>query len=311
MLETIVLSGGPSAIAAERPTPIDTPDVGFTLNTGSRNRISLPTSGSWRGPRWTPRTSRMSRSSVADAGGAATRDGGSAARAAATGPAVAPASAAATSIGNACLGERMRAPADRVGPLAHTPPGGVGEWDLGPPLRSTRARHSDLGPMALAARPGILPESPGRSPQCWRARDDGGTTMLTRIAVALALLLGVAHASPPQREVSASRVERLTAIVQKIDVQTREMTLKGEDGAETTFKVAKDVRNLDKVKVGDEVSVTFDQALTLWILGADEAGPQLSVGTDVYRAAPGEKPSGLMTADVTGVATVEQIAADK
>src|SRR5512133_1022877 len=287
MLETIVLSGGPSAIAAERPTPIDTPDVGFTLNTGSRNRISLPTSGSWRGPRWTPRTSRMSRSSVADAGGAA------------------------TSIANGCLGERMRVPADRVGPLAHTPPGGVGEWDLGPPLRSTRARHSDLGPMALAARPGILPESPGRSPQCWRARDDGGTTMLTRIAVALALLLGVAHASPPQREVSASRVERLTAIVQKIDVQTREMTLKGEHGAETTFTVAKDARNLDKVKVGDEVSVTYDQALTLWILGADEAGPQLSVGTDVYRAAPGEKPSGLMTADVTGVATVEQIAADK
>jgi Cu/Ag efflux protein CusF len=135
--------------------------------------------------------------------------------------------------------------------------------------------------------------------------------MLTRMVVAVALLLGAAQASAAQKEFHASRSETLAATVEKIDAQTREVTLKGEDGAETTFKAAKEVRNLDKVKVGDKVSVTLDQSLTLWILGADQAAPELSVGADVYRAQPGEKPGGLMTADVSGVATVEAIAANK
>ena len=135
--------------------------------------------------------------------------------------------------------------------------------------------------------------------------------MLTRIVVAVALLLGAAQASAAQKEFRASRSETLSATVEKIDAQTRDVTLKGEDGALTTFKASKEVRNLEKVKVGDKVSVTLDQTLTLWILQPDQVAPELSVGADVYRAQPGEKPGGLMTADVSGVATVEAIAADK
>lgn len=135
--------------------------------------------------------------------------------------------------------------------------------------------------------------------------------MFTRIAVAVALVFAAAHASAAQKEFRASRTETLTATVQRIDAQTRELTLKGEDGAETTLKASSEVRNLDKVKAGDKVSVTLDQTLTLWILAQDQVAPELSVGADVYRAQPGEKPGGLMTADVSGVATVEKIAADK
>ncbi|HET8541131.1 MAG TPA: hypothetical protein VFL83_14750 [Anaeromyxobacter sp.] len=135
--------------------------------------------------------------------------------------------------------------------------------------------------------------------------------MLTRIAMALALCLAASNASAAQKELSASRSETITAKVKNIDQKTREVTLVGDDGVETTFKAGPDVKNLDKVKAGDVVSTTLDQTLTLWILAADQAAPELSVGTDVYRAAPGQKPGGLMTADVAGVATVETIAADK
>ncbi len=135
--------------------------------------------------------------------------------------------------------------------------------------------------------------------------------MFTRIALALAVCLAGSTASAAQKEFSASRSETLTAKVKKVDVQTREVTLVGEDGVETTFKAGPDVRNLDKVKEGDKVSTTLDQTLTLWLLGPNDAAPELSVGSDVYRAKPGEKPGGMMTADIAGVATIEQIAADK
>jgi len=135
--------------------------------------------------------------------------------------------------------------------------------------------------------------------------------MIIRIAAALALCLGAANASAAQKEFSASRTETLTAKVTKVDQATRMVTLVGEDGAETTFKAGDEVRNLKSLKAGDAVTVMLDQTLTLWLLAADQVAPELSVGSDVYRAAPGQKPGGMMTADLSGVATVEAIAADK
>jgi Cu/Ag efflux protein CusF len=135
--------------------------------------------------------------------------------------------------------------------------------------------------------------------------------MIMRIAMALALCLAASNADAVQKEFSASRSETLTAKVKKVDVATREVTLAGDDGVETTFKAGADVKNLDKVKVGDVITTTLDQSLTLWLLAADQAAPELSVGSDVYRAAPGQKPGGMMTTDLSGIATVEKIAADK
>lgn len=135
--------------------------------------------------------------------------------------------------------------------------------------------------------------------------------MTTRIAFALALCLGATTTFAAQREVSTSRSETLTAKVKKIDLKTREVTLVGEDAVETTFKAGDDVRNLDKLKVGDVVTTTLDQHLTLWLLKEGDPTPDLAVGSDVYRAQKGQKPGGMMTTDLTGIATVEEIAADK
>ncbi len=135
--------------------------------------------------------------------------------------------------------------------------------------------------------------------------------MMTRIVLALALCLAAAPASAGQKEFTASRSETITATVKKIDPKTRELTLVGEDGAETAFKADEQVRNLAQVKKGDKVTATLDQTLTLWLLEKDQPAPELGVGADVYRAQPGQKPGGTMTADVTGVATVEEIAADR
>lgn len=135
--------------------------------------------------------------------------------------------------------------------------------------------------------------------------------MSTRIALTLALCLGAANASAAQKEFRASRTETLSAKVKSVDQSTRMVTLVGEDGTQTTFKASDQVHNLQAVKAGDAVDVMLDQSLTLWLLAADEPAPELAVGAEVMRAPPGQKPGGLMTADVSGVATVEAIAADK
>lgn len=135
--------------------------------------------------------------------------------------------------------------------------------------------------------------------------------MITRIAFALALCLGAANASADQKEFHAARTETVKATVKSVDPATRMMTLVAKDGSETTFKAADDVRNLDQVKPGDLVAATMDQSLTLWILGDDQPAPELAVGADVTRAKKGEKPGGMMTTDLSGVATVEKIAGDK
>jgi Cu/Ag efflux protein CusF len=135
--------------------------------------------------------------------------------------------------------------------------------------------------------------------------------MHTRLALALALGLVALPAAAAQRQVSASRTETLTATVKSVDTKTRDVVLIGKDGAEMAFKASDQIKNLEQLKAHDKVSVTFDQALTLWILGENDPAPELSVGADVTRAAKGAKPGGLMTADVVGTATVEKIAADK
>jgi len=132
--------------------------------------------------------------------------------------------------------------------------------------------------------------------------------------MALLLALGLAAggvSAADHKEFHAARSESISAKVKAVDAKTRQVTLVGEDGTETTFTASDHVRNLDKLKEGDKVTARLDQALTVWILGKDDPAPDLSVGSDVVRAKAGEKPGGMMTADVSGVATVEEIAPDK
>ena len=125
--------------------------------------------------------------------------------------------------------------------------------------------------------------------------------MRTRNFAALGLCLAATAAwAAPHKEFSASRTQTLEAKVTKVDQQKREVTVVSEDGSEATFKAGDKVRNLAQLKKGDKISVMLDQSLTLWVLGAD-----------VYRAPKGAKPGGSTTTDVSGVATVEAIAADK
>jgi len=95
--------------------------------------------------------------------------------------------------------------------------------------------------------------------------------------------------------------------VTAIDKAMRTVTVKGPRGKTKTLKIGKEARNFDQVKVGDMITVTYIEALTLRLEKAEGAKPGRTVTEEIKRAAPGEKPGGELTSQVTIVGTVTAI----
>lgn len=86
-----------------------------------------------------------------------------------------------------------------------------------------------------------------------------------------------------------------TATVQAVDTAKRTVTLKMPDGTEKTFKLGKEVRNFNQIKVGDQVKTTYVDELTVFLRKAD-APPSAEEVTNVMLAPKGAKP-GVIVAD--------------
>lgn len=91
--------------------------------------------------------------------------------------------------------------------------------------------------------------------------------MIARLALALVLL-----AAPVRALAAAEAGEAVTvsATVQSIDLKTREVVLKGEDGKTATVVVPEGIANLEKLKVGDTVKTTYAVAIAAQILKPGE-----------------------------------------
>ena len=115
----------------------------------------------------------------------------------------------------------------------------------------------------------------------------------------------VAASAPGQATVAQALT--LTATVEAIDVAKREIALKGPRGNVVALAVDPEVRNLDKVKVGDQVVVRYIEALSLTLKkdGKDLRGSTQS--GDAARAPAGQRPAAAaarqveVTADVVAV----------
>lgn len=123
---------------------------------------------------------------------------------------------------------------------------------------------------------------------------------------ALVSIAGIAVASEPQGEALVESVE-VTAIVAKIDHDTRAVTFWSADGKEYSFIAGDDVRNLAQVNVGDVVTATYIEALA-WEV---HKGGQADLGETLAaaRAELGAMPAGAIVREV--VLTVEIIEIDR
>ncbi|HET9156128.1 MAG TPA: hypothetical protein VFN91_05635 [Myxococcaceae bacterium] len=123
-------------------------------------------------------------------------------------------------------------------------------------------------------------------------------------AFALALSCATSKELPKYTD---SQTVTATAVVQAIDQNTREVTLKGEDGRAFTFIAGDQVKNLSQVRVGDTVKVAYTESIAIEVRRVDGGTPDLTVAATGGSAAPGEKPAGNVARTVTASATIVAI----
>lgn len=112
---------------------------------------------------------------------------------------------------------------------------------------------------------------------------------------------------PPPSGTLAEQTETAVATVERIDHQTRQVTLRRADGSSTTLRVGPEARNLPQVKVGDRVVVAYHESLAYEVKRAGEATPGTALAGATARAKPGEKPGGVDAQQLTVTSTIEAI----
>ena len=136
--------------------------------------------------------------------------------------------------------------------------------------------------------------------------------LLSAAAVSLAVVLaapvhaqagGAAVATAPGKAVIAETV-KLTGTITAIDAKTRDVTIKGAQGNEVVVTAGPDVKNFDKLKVGDAVALQYVEALTLELKKGGGLVVARSEKANAVAAKPGELPAGAVGRQVTVVADV-------
>ena len=124
------------------------------------------------------------------------------------------------------------------------------------------------------------------------------------LCVVVVLVLGVAafafaqakaepKAAPQPIGAAVVDVVKITATVEKVDVATRMVTLKGPKGNLMTFRAGEAVKNLDQVKVGDKVNAQYLESVAVFVRKSGE--PPMAGEVDAVSVAPkGAKPGVVM-----------------
>lgn len=132
------------------------------------------------------------------------------------------------------------------------------------------------------------------------------------LSVSLFLAFGYAGAMQAQsttvdQGVDSVEVLKANATVEKINLEKRKVTLLLDSGKHKTFKVDKSVQNLDQVKVGDHLKISFTEEV-LVVVGNSKQPPSAEDVGEVAVAPKGAKP-GIVMAE-TYAMTAKVIAVD-
>jgi Cu/Ag efflux protein CusF len=109
----------------------------------------------------------------------------------------------------------------------------------------------------------------------------------------------------PAARPAAGAAASVTAIatVEAIDMKTREVTLKKENGELVTIHVGEEARNLGQVEKGDRVTVTYEVGLVV-ALGPPGSEPVRVEDTQASRTPAGAKPGGVIRQTTAVTATI-------
>jgi len=106
---------------------------------------------------------------------------------------------------------------------------------------------------------------------------------------------------------STSQTVILTAMVEAINHETREVTLRGPEGKTVSFVASEEARNLGQVKVGDIVMAEYVQSMSVEVFANDGTEPGAGELVVAGRSEEGEMPALTAIDALVVTATVEEI----
>jgi Cu/Ag efflux protein CusF len=126
--------------------------------------------------------------------------------------------------------------------------------------------------------------------------------MSLALSVVLVLAFGPvsftqAQSGVTDQGIDAVEVVKVTATVEKIDLDKRKVTLLLDDGKKKTYKVDNRVQNLAQVKVGDHLAMSFTEEVLI-VVGKSNQSPGAAAGEQVSVAPNG---TGVMMVDTSAV----------
>jgi hypothetical protein len=99
----------------------------------------------------------------------------------------------------------------------------------------------------------------------------------------------------------------VTAAVEAINHETREVTLRGPEGNTSSFVASEEARNLDQVSVGDIVMAEYVQSLSIEVFANDGSVPGAGALVAAGRSEKGDMPAIAVIDSQVVTATVEEI----
>lgn len=105
----------------------------------------------------------------------------------------------------------------------------------------------------------------------------------------------------------AAELIEFAVTVEKVDVATREVTIRHDEGTVETVKAGDQVQRLDEVRPGDRVKIAVYRSLTVSLDKVPGGEASASAAEADVRTEPGELPGGIATRQVTLVAKVTAV----
>ena len=133
------------------------------------------------------------------------------------------------------------------------------------------------------------------------------TSQLLALAAGLALLAGCATGEKPADEMPSGREQTLVelrAVVTGVDQQRRLLALEGADGGRAVLPVAEEFRDFEKLRVGDQVVVSYTEAIAWQVKPSDKGAPGVSTRETLSNPRAGEAPGGAIERAITITATI-------
>jgi len=111
----------------------------------------------------------------------------------------------------------------------------------------------------------------------------------------------------PKGKMLSSNDIGINATVVAINLETRELTYKREDGAIRSIIVSEEAKNLPQLKVGDVIKLRYHEAVSIHLDKSSGGKAEYKESAGISRNAPGSKPGGTAGHETTISATIEKI----